>query len=269
MKKVVIALMIAGLIALTVYWLATTVTFRRAGLDGADEEESVGNCVMTDIGTYKTTACAGAETTLFALRVYSENDPDLPDWWDPDGPVAAEWNATVEDVLEADVLESFVRDIHVASKDLGCPDYDVEPTLERILDVPLDAGLQTYIAGLCRESGLPYTLAIAVIEQESNYTPWVVSDTDDWGLMQINAMCHDWLAQEIGITDFLDPYQSVRAGIYLLSGYWEKIGYESGVLMCYNMGETGASRLWDQGIYSTDYSDRVMNIKYRLDTQGK
>ena len=31
------------------------------------------------------------------------------------------------------------------------------------------------------------------------------------------------------------------------------------VLMAYNMGEDGAARLWEKGIYSTDYTEKYLN----------
>ena len=135
--------------------------------------------------------------------------------------------------------------------------------------MPLDRYLQEYIHQLCEESGLPYTLAIAVIEQESHYTPWIISDSDDWGLMQINSVCHEWLSRELGVTDFLDAWQNARAGIWLLADYYARYGYASGALMCYNMGEPRAQALFDQGIYATDYSERVIGIQYRLETEGR
>ena len=168
------------------------------------------------------------------LVVYVEGYGEAPAWYNPTEPMSVEWYAE--------------------------EDY--------FLDVPLDRDLQAYIHGLCEESGLPYTLAVAVIEAESSYIPWAVSASGDYGLMQINAVCHDWLAGELGITDFLDPYQNVRAGIYILSGYYRQYGYESGALMAYNLGQGAAEALFAQGVYSTDYSARVMEIQARLEAEG-
>ena len=43
--------------------------------------------------------------------------------------------------------------------------------------------------------------------------------------------------------------------------------------MAYNMGETGAKRLWDNGIYETNYTNKVikniMEIKIILMKGGK
>ena len=164
------------------------------------------------------------------LVMYVEGEGIAPAWYQPTEPMSVEWYAE---------------------------DY--------FLDVPLDRDLQAYIHGLCEESGLPYTLAVAVIEAESSYIPWAVSASGDYGLMQINTVCLDWLAGELGITDFLNPYQNVEAGIYILSGYYWQYGYESGALMAYNMGQGTAEALFAQGVYETDYSERVMEIQARLE----
>jgi len=77
--------------------------------------------------------------------------------------------------------------------------------------------------------------------------------------MQINTINHEWLQEELGITDFLDPYQNVMCGIYIISGHLEKTdGDIELALMRYNCGATGAKRLWDKGIYHTDYTRKIM-----------
>ena len=251
----------------------------------------------TEIGLFLSPACR-AEKIETALRIstYAEGDSPVPEWYRPEEPMAVEWvdcqlsdnsvDKTVDDSVDG------VTDINVPCNKLatnlqsdaveykphppigidpGGIDYNIEPEVipDYLLDVPLDRYLQEYIHRLCEESGLPYTLAIAVIEQESHYTPWIISDSDDWGLMQINSVCHEWLSRELGVTDFLDAWQNVRAGIWLLADYYARYGYASGALMCYNMGEPRAQALFDQGIYATDYSERVIGIQYRLETEGR
>jgi len=149
--------------------------------------------------------------------------------------------------------------------DIGCaaaePDY--------ILDVPLSEDFQIYLHGLCEDAGVPYTLAVAVIEQESNYDPQAVSPWGDYGLMQINRICHAWLSAELGITDWFDPYQSARAGVYILGLYYSRYGADSGTLVAYNQGQPAAEKLFAQGIYETEYSRRVMGIRWRIENGGE
>lgn len=143
--------------------------------------------------------------------------------------------------------------------------YDAEyvvsnPDVPRYFDVPLDEDLQSFIWTLCYEYGIEdyYGLIFALIQTESNFTSNVISATNDYGLMQINTCNHSWLRSELGITDFLDPYQNARAGVYMISMLLHRYGNEADALMAYNLGEGGAARLWRQGIHSTGYTRTVL-----------
>lgn len=126
------------------------------------------------------------------------------------------------------------------------------------IDCPLDDATQHMIHQKCVEYGVDYPLVMAVIFKESTFRPDVISASGDYGLMQINRLNHQWLSKELGVTNFFDPEQNVTAGIYMLSQLFEKYDYPAKVLMAYNMGEGGASKLWKQGIYSTDYAEDIL-----------
>lgn len=126
-------------------------------------------------------------------------------------------------------------------------------------DVPLSNELQDYIRNLCDEYGVPIELVIAMIDVESTFRADVVSKTNDYGLMQINKCNHEWLTDKLGVTDFLDPYQNINSGVYILSGHLEVTNGDIELaLMRYNNGATGAKKLWDKGIYSTAYTQKIM-----------
>ena len=99
---------------------------------------------------------------------------------------------------------------------------------------------------------------MALMYTESSFRADVVSGTNDYGLMQINKCNHEELSSALGITDFNEPYQNIRAGLYILRRLFEKYDEPSMVCMAYNMGEYGASVLWDNGVYSTSYSQKVL-----------
>lgn len=126
------------------------------------------------------------------------------------------------------------------------------------LEVELDEELQEFIYCLSYGYNIDYAFVMGLIEAESTYQVDVVSSTNDYGLMQINTVNHNWLKEKLGVTDFLDPYQNTRSGIYILRNLFEKYEDPEKVLMAYNMGETGAKRLWDKGIYETDYTNKVI-----------
>lgn len=125
-------------------------------------------------------------------------------------------------------------------------------------DVPLDDGLQEYAQDLCEEYDFPYyDIIVAMIGHESSYRETVVSQTNDYGYMQINACNHDWLREELGVTDMLDGQQNILSGIYILQGLYHKYDDIGLALMAYNCGEYGAELLWEDGVFSTNYSRSI------------
>ena len=126
------------------------------------------------------------------------------------------------------------------------------------LDVPMDARLQEYVFYLSEAYDIDFTFVMALIQHETNFEAGAISSTDDYGLMQINSVNHIYLAEELGITDFLDPYENVKAGMFILRKLFEKYETPEKVLMAYNMGETGAARLWEQGIFEVNYSKEIL-----------
>ncbi len=127
-------------------------------------------------------------------------------------------------------------------------------------NVPLSHDLQDHIRTLCNEYEVPMELVIAVVDIESSFRPTVISVSDDYGYMQINKINHEELSEILGITDFLDPYENLQAGIYFLGGHLQRTdGDIVKALMRYNNGPTGALQLWNEGIYSTEYTQKVMS----------
>jgi len=137
-------------------------------------------------------------------------------------------------------------------------DWEANDPEFTVLPVDLDPDIQQFIWWLCKGYNLDFSLVMGMIWQESTFRTDVISGSNDYGLMQINKCNHEWLTQTIGVTDFLDPYQNIRAGTFILRKLFEKYQDPSMVLMAYNMGENGAGRLWKQGIYSTSYVENVL-----------
>ena len=136
-------------------------------------------------------------------------------------------------------------------------------------DCPLSHDLQDYIREQCERQGISMSLVIALIEVESSFQADVISRSDDYGLMQINIINHEWLCEKYGITDFLDPYNNILCGITILSQHYERYGDETKALMAYNMGATGAKRNWDKGIFETTYTRKIQSAKERYDLEIK
>lgn len=123
---------------------------------------------------------------------------------------------------------------------------------------------------MCQAYEIDFYLIMAQMEIESDYQPELISSTNDYGLMQINVCNHEWLSEVLGITDFLDPYQSIKAGIYVMSNHLDKYKNVSKALMAYNMGSSRAESLWSKGIYDTKYSTKIINrMKELRDGEAK
>lgn len=134
------------------------------------------------------------------------------------------------------------------------------------LDVPLKKDTQEFIYCLSYGYNIDFSLVMALIETESGFNVDAVSRTNDYGLMQINQSNHEWLKERLGITDFLDAKQNIRAGVFVLRKLIEQNGGDvNKVLMAYNLGQSGAEKLWKQGIHSTAYSEKI--IKRQLEFQ--
>lgn len=128
-------------------------------------------------------------------------------------------------------------------------------------DIPLSESLQRYIYEICADEGVPVTLVMAMITHESNFNPEIVSDTNDYGLMQINEINHDRLVEEYRAADMLNPYQNVFCGVKIVGSYLEEYeGDYHKALMCYNMGEYGAKKLWKGGYDSSSYSRAILEL---------
>ena len=135
-------------------------------------------------------------------------------------------------------------------------------------DIPLDKDIQKYLYDKCKEYNVPYDLALGVIKVESNFNPSIIhknsNGSRDYGLFQINTINHKWLSKELGISDFIDPYQNIDAGVYMLSQLIKKYDNEHIVLMSYNMGERATKNLVSRGIDSSRYSRKVIETKEEL-----
>lgn len=126
------------------------------------------------------------------------------------------------------------------------------------IDCSLSDELQEYTYYLCKAYYIDFDFAMALMYTESEFKTDIISPTNDYGLMQINTCNHKELEDKLGITDIIEPYQNIRAGLYILRGLFEKYDNAAMVCMAYNLGEYGASVLWDNGIYSTSYSNKIL-----------
>lgn len=128
-------------------------------------------------------------------------------------------------------------------------------------DIPLSIELQEYTFIQCIKYDVDPVLALAVMKTESGFNADAVSETNDYGIMQINECNHKWLSDAFGDINLLNAKDNIKCGVYMLS----KIKYPTREqkLMAYNMGSVHAKALWEKGTYTTDYTEKVIdNMKY-------
>lgn len=131
-----------------------------------------------------------------------------------------------------------------------------EPTV--YLDIPLSEELQEFTKNQCEYMGVPYDIAIAVMDVESGFQTDVISQTNDYGLLQINKINHNEMNKLFGITDMLDAENNIVAGVYMLSLLYNKYEHDNLVLIAYNMGESKMKSLINSGVTKTEYSMEVI-----------
>lgn len=132
------------------------------------------------------------------------------------------------------------------------------------LDIPLNNEYQQYIYEQCDYDDDLYLLIVAVIKTESNFDPYAVSyDGHDYGLMQLRDSYHAEMCENYGVSDPKEPYDNLKSGISMLKEYLDQWKYKNLALMCYNCGQGGARKLWKKGIYSTNYTEKVLNTYKR------
>jgi len=129
--------------------------------------------------------------------------------------------------------------------------------------IKLSKELQEYTYVVCKRNSVDYELVLAMMWLESDFNESLISDTDDYGLMQINIVNHNDLREALGITDFLDGKQSIRCGVYMIKDLLKKYDVRH-ALLAYNNGEGGAAKLHKRGIYSTAYDRVILEKKEQL-----
>lgn len=123
----------------------------------------------------------------------------------------------------------------------------------------LKAEYQTLIQNWSKKYNLDPLLVEAVIMVESKGKADTISSSEDYGLMQINKINHEWLGKKFGFSDFLNPNNNIHAGCYLLKSALKQTDNNlNHALMVYNMGYSGAKNAWDEGRDSTEYSKKVI-----------
>lgn len=118
-------------------------------------------------------------------------------------------------------------------------------------DIPLSYELQAILYSACLEYEIDYSLALAVVEQETNFRNVTGDDGASVGFMQIQDRWWSGLMEEIGARDLTDPEDNFRTGCAILRQLLDKHGNIEDALTAYNRGKPGQSK------YSRDVMERM------------
>lgn len=121
-------------------------------------------------------------------------------------------------------------------------------------DVPLTYDEQDFLHTACQEAGVPYALALAVIERETQFQNLVGDDGASLGYMQVQERWHKDRMDRLGVTDLMDPFGNFRVGCDYLEELLGKYPVPE-ALTAYNSGSPGRNQ------YSYDVMDNYEKWK--------
>lgn len=132
-----------------------------------------------------------------------------------------------------------------------------EPTEDTYFrdDIPLGIEEQKLLHDACEEFEIPFTLALAVIDQETNYRNITGDGGDSIGYMQIQPRWWRSKMDELGAQDLMAPEDNFRVGCSILSDLLDEYGNDADALTAYNSGRPGTS----------PYASSVLAIRDKLE----
>lgn len=105
-------------------------------------------------------------------------------------------------------------------------------------DVPLEYELQDCLHLACQESGVPYALALAVIQKETEFQNLHGDDGVSEGYMQVQRKWHYDRMERLGVEDLMEPAGNFRVGCDFLAELLGKYPMQE-ALTAYNSGSPG------------------------------
>lgn len=145
---------------------------------------------------------------------------------------------------------------------IGISDEEHGPRIENLTYLkgkpPLTYEDQDKLRSACREFNIPYPIALAMIERESKFQNVSGDGGTAIGYMQVREHLHRDRMVRLGVTDLWNSSENFRVACDFLAENLEKYGDMGKALMAYNMGPTGASKLWDKGVSQSEYSKQVL-----------
>lgn len=130
-------------------------------------------------------------------------------------------------------------------------------------EIPLTADEQLELFEAAQAFDIWYPLAIAMVDVESDFRNIAGDGGASIGYMQVNKDYHTELMEQVGASDLWEARDNFRTGLAYLAQQMERFDTTHMALMAYNMGPTGASKVWEGGTYESQYSRDVIECAER------
>ena len=118
-------------------------------------------------------------------------------------------------------------------------------------DIPLSYELQAMLYGACKEFEIEYTIALAMIEQETNFKNIMGDGGKAYGYFQVWIKWHKDRMAQLGVTDLMDPEGNFRVALHFMRENLDRYGSLEDALSYYNTGAPGQTR------YSREVMERM------------
>jgi len=163
------------------------------------------------------------------------------------------------------------------------PDLET-PSIEELIEsrykfynISLTKTEQITIQDEANKYNISYELVLAIIKVESDFNHNAISNTNDYGIMQMNSSTFVWCSSQLGIENAnpLDFETNIKCGIFYLDyirDYWVKYGTPEEYLLMhlchgYHRGIKGTLDSLENGTYDMEYVNKVLNYKYSLEME--
>lgn len=118
-------------------------------------------------------------------------------------------------------------------------------------DIPLSYELQAMLYGACQEFEIDYSLALAMIEQETNFKNIMGDGGKAYGYFQVWPKWNKDRMAQLGVSDLMDPEGNFRVALHFMRENLDRYGSLEDALSYYNTGATGQTR------YSREVMERM------------
>ncbi|MCY9737544.1 transglycosylase SLT domain-containing protein [Paenibacillus alvei] len=147
-------------------------------------------------------------------------------------------------------------------------------------NVPLTDAEKKYLWEKCKEKGIQFDLALAIMKTESDFRKHLTSDTNDHGIMQVNGetakymlRLFDDLPSDYDLYDYKTNVQFGLAELKYLQNTWRDKGLSKSkeqfyIIVSYNRGVAGAKRWVRDNGFNNQYYDKVVGNMDTLKTKG-